>query len=124
MINKILDGNPVELRLIYSSCDLILAPSILEAFGQVALEGASCGVPTLGFNDTGLTDIIDHKLTGYLANYLNQEDFENGINWVMEKLSENQNYFYKNCLSKVKDNFNDKIIASKYLDIYKSLIST
>ena len=35
IIDKTLDGNPTELRLIYSACDLILAPSTLEAFGQI-----------------------------------------------------------------------------------------
>ena len=49
VIDKIFDGNSNELRLLYSSCDLVLSPSTLEAFGQVAVEAASCATPSIAF---------------------------------------------------------------------------
>ena len=93
VIDRVLDGNPTELRLIYSACDLILAPSTLEAFGQVALEGASCGIPTLAFDKTGIADIVEHKFSGYLSNYMDQNDFEKGLNWILENLENDKDYF-------------------------------
>ena len=122
IIDKFLDGNPIELRLIYSACDLIFAPSKLEAFGQIALEGASCGVPTLAFKKTGIEDIVQHKLSGYLANYADQEDFEKGLNWILESLEKDRNYFFDNCIKIVKNKFDGSIIAKKYIGVYKSLI--
>ncbi len=121
VIDKILDGNPTELKLIYSASDLILAPSTLEAFGQVALEGGSCGVPTIAFNGTGITDIIEHKYNGYLADYMDQDDFTKGINWILNYINENQNSVKNNCLKIVNDKFESSLIAKKYLEIYKSL---
>ena len=118
VIDKLLNGNPIELRLIYSACDLILAPSTLEAFGQVALEGASCGTPTVAFNKTGILDIIEHKVNGYLSNYKDQEDFNEGINWILNNDDKN---LLNNCLKVTKEKFDSRLIANKYLDIYKSL---
>ena len=118
VIDKLLNGNPIELRLIYSACDLILAPSTLEAFGQVALEGASCGTPTVAFNNTGILDIIEHKVNGYLSNYKDQEDFNEGINWILNNDDKN---LLNNCLKVTKEKFDSRLIANKYLDIYKSL---
>ena len=46
------------LTEIYSASDLLVVPSLVEAFGQVALEAASCNLPTVAFNDTGLSEII------------------------------------------------------------------
>lgn len=121
VIDKILDGNPTELKLIYSACDLILAPSSLEAFGQVALEGASCGIPTVAFNETGITDIIEHKYNGYLSKYMDQDDFNEGINWILQNIKNDNKFFLNNCLKVVSTKFDSKLIAKKYLELYKSI---
>ena len=116
-----MDGNPTELKLIYSACDLILAPSSLEAFGQVALEGASCGIPTVAFNETGITDIIEHKYNGYLSKYMDQDDFNEGINWILQNIKNDNKFFLNNCLKVVSTKFDSKLIAKKYLELYKSI---
>ena len=97
--NSISSGNSEKLRSIYSSADVLLAPSILEAQGQVAVEALSCGLPTIGFRETGLADVIFHKETGYLAEYLDQNDFNNGINYVLKKL--NQIKFFLKSIVKI-----------------------
>ena len=61
----------------YNTC---IMPSLIEAFGQVALEAASCNVPTVIFGDTGVEDIIDHKINGYIAKYKSSDDLYEGIN--------------------------------------------
>ena len=50
-----------KIKYIYNSMDLLILPSKLEAFGQVASEAILCGTPVIGFKDTGLEDIILHK---------------------------------------------------------------
>ena len=84
-VNNIVHGDYKKLREYYSASDLLLSPSVLEAFGQVAIEAASCGIPTVGFKNTGLDDSVSHLKTGYLANYLDQNDFNNGVNLLKEK---------------------------------------
>ena len=121
IFDKVLNGNPTELKLIYSACDLVLAPSTLEAFGQIALEGSSCGVPCLAFKDTGIEDIIDHKKNGYLAKYLDQNDFDDGLYWILEKLKSNQDEIHENCLKYVNVNFGNNLIPKKYIELYKSI---
>lgn len=121
-INKSFDGDPKILKLYYSSSDILLAPSILEAFGQVAIEAGSCGVPTIGFKNTGLEDTIQHEKTGYLCEYLNQNDFNKGLLWMIEKINKNRNYFESSCISFVKRNFSSEIIAQKYKSIYESIL--
>ena len=100
-----------------------MAPSILEAFGQVAIEAGSCGVPTIGFKNTGLEDTIQHEKTGYLCEYLNQNDFNKGLLWMIEKINKNRNYFESSCISFVKRNFSSEIIAQKYKSIYESIFN-
>ena len=52
-IDDVKNGDPNKLKTVYSSADLLLSPSTLEAMGQVAVEALSCGLPVIGFNQTG-----------------------------------------------------------------------
>ena len=119
VIENISGQNVNELRLLYSACDILLAPSLMEAFGQVASEASSCRTPTLAFKDTGLTDIIEHKKNGYLSNYLDQDDFTNGLNWLLTNL-ENEN-LEENCIKIIEEKFSHFAISKKYIEIYNSI---
>ena len=121
-VNKLFNGDPKILSLYYSASDILITPSILEALGQVAIEAGACGVPSIGFNSTGLEDTIKHKKTGYLAKYLDQNDFNNGLKWTIEQIKKNKEYFRTECQNFVKDNFASEIIAKKYIEIYKRIL--
>jgi glycosyltransferase involved in cell wall biosynthesis len=109
------------LQELYSAADVAVVPSVKEVFGQVATEALSCGTPVVAFKDTGLSDIIEHKKNGYLADALNANDLANGINWVL------QNSF-KNSLNvesrkRAELFFSEKVIIKKYYNIYNNLLS-
>ncbi len=111
-----------KLSLIYSASNLTLFPSKLEAFGQVGSESLACKTPVVTFKNSGPEDMIEHKKNGYLANYLDKDDFFNGINWYLN-LSETEitkvnNYSREFILKK----FSEEEILNKYLKIYNKLI--
>ena len=95
----------------------MLVPSIHESFGQVAAESLSCGIPVLAFDTTGLKDVIDHKINGYLARKYDVEDLINGFNWIISQKKLN-----KFAREKVVNNFSKDIIAKKIILFYESLI--
>jgi N-acetyl-alpha-D-glucosaminyl L-malate synthase BshA len=49
-----------------ASADLFLLPSDRESFGLSALEALACGVPALGYDVGGLTEVIKDGVTGAL----------------------------------------------------------
>jgi glycosyltransferase involved in cell wall biosynthesis len=110
------------LILLYSSADLLLMPSKLEAFGQTALEAGLCNTPTIGFRETGLEDIINHKKTGYLSNNNDLEDFINGINWCLEQKNNNQFLLGDQARNYIIKNFSNEVVAKKYLEVCKKII--
>ena len=122
-VNKSFDGDPKILKIYYSAADILVVPSVLEAFGQVAIEAASCGTPAIGFKETGLEDAIVHKKTGYISGYMDQNDFNTGLKWIIEKIEKERNFFESSCVDFVKYNFSSEIIAKKYIDIYKSVLN-
>lgn len=113
-------GDDTALRVIYSAADLIVAPSLLEAFGQVASEAGSCETPCVAFENTGFEDVIIHKKTGYLSKYKNNKDLANGILWCLKKSKNNE--LGLNARKNIINKFSEKIISQKYINLYKELI--
>jgi glycosyltransferase involved in cell wall biosynthesis len=84
-------NNPNFHRIIYSSMEIFIIPSIEEAFGQTALESLACGTPVIGFNNTGICDIIKDDYNGYLA--INSD--YNDLAFKIESLINNPNILKK-----------------------------
>lgn len=56
-----------EVFTILNTNDLFVLPSYEEAFGIAYLEAMSCGLPIVGTEDEGISDIITHGENGYLV---------------------------------------------------------
>ena len=106
----------LSLRIVYSLSDVVVVSSKVESFGQVALESLSCGTPVVAFDTSGLKDIIDHKINGYLAKCYDVDDLACGIKWVME------NDLNTNPRLKAM-NFDSKIVAKKYIAQYQNMLN-
>jgi glycosyltransferase involved in cell wall biosynthesis len=55
---------------IYSSFDILMMFSRSEGFGRVTVEAMLNGIPVIGFNNAGTSELIKHEKTGYLFNDL------------------------------------------------------
>lgn len=112
----------VSLVTLYSAVDVMVVPSLQEAFGQTASESMACGTPVVAFGATGLLDIVDHKTNGYLAKPFESEDLKDGIEWVLN--AANYNELCKNAREKVLREFDSKIVAKKYIDLYREILNS
>jgi glycosyltransferase involved in cell wall biosynthesis len=111
----------VSLITLYSACDVMVVPSLQEAFGQTASESMSCGTPVVAFGATGLLDIVDHKQNGYLAQPYDSNDLARGIEWVLE----DEQRYKQLCFAareKVIEKFDFEKVAKQYVDLYQSLL--
>ncbi len=107
-------NNIDKLRLIYSASDLLLNPSRLESFGQIALESLSCGLPVICREGTGTTDLISSSNMGYIIKEPVVENFEDFNNWFQKILiSHKQNDLYKI----IKEKFSYDLVADQYSKI-------
>ncbi|MCH7948470.1 MAG: N-acetyl-alpha-D-glucosaminyl L-malate synthase BshA, partial [candidate division Zixibacteria bacterium] len=59
-------GNQNRVEAILPCADLFLLPSEEESFGLAALEALACGVPVIGTSGTGLVEVVDDEVNGYL----------------------------------------------------------
>ena len=104
----------LSLKIFYSSVDLLILPSVQESFGLIAQEGSIMGVPSVVFNNTGLTSVIDHKKNGYLSKANSNEDIYAGAKWCLSNLKRYKVSIYS------KKKFNEQNIINNYLKFLKS----
>ena len=110
----------VSLVTLYSAVDVMVVPSLQEAFGQTASEAMACGVPVVAFGATGLLDIVDHQTNGYLAEPFESEDMACGIEWVLN--ATNYDELCRNAREKVVREFDSQMVAGKYIEMYKEVL--
>lgn len=112
----------ISLSLVYSAVDVMVVPSVQEAFGQTASESLACGTPVVAFDTTGLKDIIDHQQNGYLAKPYEIEDLAQGISWVLQDKYRHQKLCFK-ARKKAEQEFNLSLQAQRYLSLYKEIMA-
>ncbi len=60
-------GNQEEIEQLLPCAALVFQPSEHESFGLVHLEAMACEVPVLGTVSGGVTEVVEHGVTGYLC---------------------------------------------------------
>ena len=111
----------ISLMTLYSAVDVMVVPSLQENLSNAIMESMSCGTPVVGFDIGGNSDMIEHRSTGYLAKPFDTIDLKDGIKWVLN--NEEYNNIRTNCRKKVLDCFDSKLVANKYIDLYKDIIT-
>lgn len=77
----------VELVEFYSAADIFLFPSLQDNSPNVVKEASCCGALTVAFNVGGLSDLVDHLNTGYLAEPFEELDLLKGLEWSIKNIS-------------------------------------
>jgi glycosyltransferase involved in cell wall biosynthesis len=111
-------SDKLDLNNLYFNSDILLVTSKEEAFGLVALESLYNGTPVVAFKNTGLEDLIDHKINGYLANENSPKNYADGIQWIIN----NKHKLNKRDFIEKTNLFENSKIVEKYKKIYKELI--
>src|SRR5262249_51521364 len=59
--------DPTRLAMLYAAADVFVGPSLEEAFGQVFIEAAACGTPSVGYPVGGKPEAILDGVSGLLT---------------------------------------------------------
>ncbi len=70
-------GNDLARSL--ASADVLMNPSITEAFGNVTLEAMACGLPVIAAEATGATNLVRSGITGTLVDGTEPDEFADAL---------------------------------------------
>ena len=114
-------SDDISLVTLYSAVDVMIVPSKQENLSNAIMESLACGTPVVGFNIGGNSDLIEHKINGYLAEPFDTLDLARGIEWVID--NDNYDALSFKARDKVMREFDSKIVANKYIELYSEILS-
>lgn len=110
----------VEPNEFFTKIDVLIVPSLWEEpLGRIVLEAYAHGVPVIGANRGGISELVKDGQTGFLAN--NLIELEEKVKKFLIK--PNLLSVMKPIILEKAKKFSSNSIAEKYLNIYTKLIN-
>ncbi|MEM3874912.1 MAG: glycosyltransferase family 4 protein [Candidatus Bathyarchaeia archaeon] len=110
------------LRNLQKCADVSVVPSLFEPFGIVALEAMAAKSPVVVSDTGGLSEIVEHEVTGVKVYPNNPDSLAWGITRVL--LDENlAKKLRENAYRKVIENYNWEKISQQTRKVYESVLS-
>ena len=115
-------GNQSRVEAVLPCADLFLLPSEEESFGLAALEALACGVPVIGTSGTGLVEVIEDFVDGFL---LPVGDTASMARASISLLKEKHRLatFKKAAAENSRKKFNATKIISEYEQYYEDILN-
>ncbi len=108
----------ISLRLLYSAADVMVVPSLQENLSNAIMESLACATPVVAFDVGGNSDMIEHKINGYLAKPFDPQDLAHGVKWVLCSPDTTK----KNARNKIISSFESEFLSKKYINLYKQIL--
>ncbi len=105
-----------------AAADVFCLPSYREGFGQVVVEAASSGIPSIGTRIYGIIDAIEDGTTGFLY----PPGDADALMYLMHKMCENtqlRETMGENARERAVNLFDQKVVTTAFLEYYDSVFS-
>jgi glycogen(starch) synthase len=109
------------LRKLQSCADVSVVPSLFEPFGIVALEAMAAKSPVVVSDTGGLSEIVDHDVTGVKVFPENPDS----LAWGMTKVLLDggyANWIKSNAYKKIQEKYNWDKIAHQTKTVYEAIL--
>lgn len=115
IIGRVHDGK--ILRQLYAVAKVVLSTSLYETLPGTLIEGQAAGCLPVSFGRGGQSDIIEHKVNGYIAEYKNPKSVAEGIEWALQTAVDRDELH-----ESVRIRFSAKSVARRYIDLFQELL--
>ena len=85
-----------------------------EPFGLSVVEAMACGTPVIAFNRGSMPELIDHGVTGFLVDTIDE---------AVEAIARVEEIDRAKCRQRVAERFSVERMADDYIKLYERLIS-
>lgn len=110
-------GYQNDVADLIASADILLLPSSQESFGLVAIEAMASGVPVVASNVGGLSEVIEHGVTGFLSDVGDIDAMARDTITLFQH-QELYRCFSRSGRRRVIEHFSGKVMVRKYEELY------
>ena len=113
-----------ELPALYKGARFVVLPSRQEANPVVLLEAGACGAVRVATRIPGITEIITHGVTGFLAEPESPEALAQAMFQAASLSEEERRRISHATQESIRTNFTQEVAVSNYLTLYRGLIKS
>ena len=108
-------GDAAKNELVGNAMALLMPIDWPEPFGLVMIEALACGTPVIAYRHGSVPEIIEHGVTGFIVEN-QQQAIEAARNvWRIDR---------RRCREAFEQRFSSRVMARRYLDVYRQLVAT
>jgi glycosyltransferase involved in cell wall biosynthesis len=107
----------LSLRALYSAADALVIPSRQDNLPNTGVEAHACAAPVIAFDTGGLSDIVAHQHSGYLAKAFDTQDLATGITWVLGQRETGR--LGAQARERALARFANPVVAQRYRQVYE-----
>jgi len=110
-------SDPRQLVILYNQAAVMVVPSHNENLSCAIMEALSCGRPVCCFDIGGNSDMVEHRVNGYLAKEKDCADMAAGIQECIAHSAE----WGKSARESVLQKYTTEIVAKQYVELYREV---
>ena len=103
-----------KVRMLQDAKALLFPSKMGEPFGLCAAEANACGTPVVALRDGAIPEVVLEGVNGFV-----RED----VDGMVEAIKRIDEIRPENCRALVEQNFTRKIMAGRYLDLYRKILA-
>lgn len=114
-------GEQDDIRAFINNSDCVVLPSYREGTPRSLLEAAAMGKPILASHVPGCKDVVENGVNGYFFEAKNIDDMINKFETFIKLPTENKKQMGRAGRIKIAKEYDEKIVAEKYVTIISSI---
>lgn len=112
------------IREAYLGCDCVVSTSSYETLPGTLVEGQAYGCVPVSFDRGGQRDIVDHKETGYIAEWNDDPDvagsrIADGLIWAAATVGDE---LRRRMEISARERFSEEAVAETYIKLFRELL--
>lgn len=115
-------GQVDDVRDLFKYANCLVLPSYHEGMSNVLLEAAASARPLIASNIPGCREVIDDEINGFLCDSKNSDNLISKMKKFCDLTLKEQEVMGLNGRYKVENEFDRKIVISKYIDLMKEIL--
>jgi len=113
--------SPEKLAAIYSQATLYVIPSLEDNLPNTIIESHLCGTPVVGFDTTGISNMIKEGENGTLVKEIDGKSLAEGILKTL-LLVQNNKFDTATIIAKTQAYYSEECVVNAYKKVYESAL--
>lgn len=105
----------------YAAADIFVYASKSETQGMIISEAMYCGLPVVALEATGIRDLVEDNINGFLIAEDSSGEFASAVNDLINN-QEMRKKFGAASARRAREKYTDQVCADKMLEVYQRLI--